>query len=1285
MAGLNLDNLTSDDLNGDSDNDSSSAPLTSFKLPTSMPPRSQSKSVGALSPSMALPPANNLPSPAAKPLDRVETLEEKIARVMAGINLPKNLPAKSPTALPTSSPFERFSLATKSNSNSSLPVSGVQGQTSPLISPNTTAVTEAVPAAVAEKKKTGGARIVRPGSNNSLVSLAGEEKSETPNPMSKLSPDVVSTRSQPSTPLIPSSSLVKNSSYEISPRDESTMSRGSLVSPSTGGEIIQTLPSTKGIAIDALEPTVIVPPPDLQPEPVNKSEPINLPENSNPTRAIRGGRIVRGDSPSPALASAPSPSLLKSPEVSPRDLPPSLNQPTESTQKLSLLVNEVPLVNNRAALMSPAELSVQKGAALEEDQTKQVEEDIQEEQEEEEPVVEEPPSPTAIVEEVMEDLSSPSVAQPLAPVETTPMSSEVATKPAAPLQSRFSSQPFDTPAPPQKSSRVVRPTSTNAAPSSTTPTPTFTRSKSQERSRTPSSGSSVGSSRQTKPTPSTPSFTPQQRRIPELPSALSTVGYTRTPESSSVGGSAHLNKHNHSHNEWSITKRSLSDNTPTHTHTNTSSQLVTVPRYNTQLSNMFPDSSQQLLHDVKVVVRIRPFTVGEIQSGPRRVVSVNGDKLILVNPNAFDANPDAIAAAAAAVSLENMRCNDWAKVFCFDNCFWSYDPTDEGDTYVDQQGIFDELGASTSQDILHGISTCCFAYGHTSTGKTYSMFGGDDLGAPSRGGGKDSFIESEDDEGNLHLHPSAGLIPRVFMDVLTNVFADPEVLHDTKITLSFLEIYQEKIRDCLSPINNSAELRVREHPALGPYVENLTRVEVESVRDVLELLYRGYEERSTASTLRNRHSSRSHAIATLELSPADAQDPFATLATGRKASGGGPASSIPQPLHIQKHTHIRCQMVDLAGSEKDFENEGGGGGGGGSGGTPTRRGRSTHSSGDSALELKMIRRSLSTLGYIIKALGQGHSPKGLPFRDSVLTWLLKDALSGHSRTTMLATISPSHTSYDETLQTLKYAERLCQIIPSAKPGMESTARVSINDTIDPELSYALAGEFTKLKHELGGQAPGSMAAKHLHQHTLSDPQQRLAKLDPYRPNYIEDDARYQSTRGGGGGDDRSTYSMVPMSASKRSNHRAGGGGGGMTHSYNSSLVGSGHDLLIEQDLKEAYRQLHGKYVELQIELENTRTDRDSLHLDVKKLQESLERAESEKYLGSRSALSDMTLALRSAESEVNELRGVILRKEETSDRLLGELADERQARETVERTARAQVTELINRLEALHR
>jgi hypothetical protein len=648
--------------------------------------------------------------------------------------------------------------------------------------------------------------------------------------------------------------------------------------------------------------------------------------------------------------------------------------------------------------------------------------------------------------------------------------------------------------------------------------------------------------------------------------------------------------------------------------------------------------------------------VGEIQHGPRRVVSVNGDKLILVNPNAFDADPDTIAAAAAAVSLENMRCNDWAKVFCFDHCLWSYDPTDTEDIYVDEEGIFEAVGSNIVNDVTRGISSCCFAYGHTGTGKTHTM-----LGEAKNG----SYVSANDLHG-LRLVESAGLAPRVFMEVVERVLSDPEISKDTRITISFLEIYQEKLRDCLVSADCAMDLKVREHPALGPYVENLQKVEVGSPQEALDVLYRGYCERSTGQNNRNRLSSRSHAIVTLELTSANAPDPFVQI-----------SSKSNQPNAIQKQEHVRLQMVDLAGSEKESSEEKSDDFSAKKGVMTPRRGSNIGDSSVEKLELKMIRRSLSTLGYIIKALGNGLKAKGLPFRDSLLTWLLKDSFMCKSNTTMLATISPSHTCFDETLSTLKYAERLCHLGSSTNPGHESSARVSIRDTIDPQLSYTLATEFSRLKRELGGSKHGSIAARHLLQQTLSDPQQRLARMDPYQSNTVEDSQEFSSNprRKSLGASVNRSHMIEDGSRSSRNSNR------NISHHNNHH-----NDVVVDTDLKEAYRQLHGKYVELQIELENARTDRDGMQLERQNMQESLERANTDRYANSsQSDMGEIQAALREAEGELGELRGVVLRKEEAADRLLNELAEERKAREIVEQTARAQVTELIKRLEGLHR
>jgi len=741
------------------------------------------------------------------------------------------------------------------------------------------------------------------------------------------------------------------------------------------------------------------------------------------------------------------------------------------------------------------------------------------------------------------------------------------------------------------------------------------------------------------------SFTPQPRRLPNVSSAAGS-GYSESqmsPDGARSRQSA----------PWSVSKRASTDT----------------------MNSPASKSLQGEEHRVTVAVRIRPFMVGEIQHGPRRVVSVNGDKLILVNPNAFDADPDTIAAAAAAVSLENMRCNDWAKVFCFDHCLWSYDPTDSEDIYVDEEGIFEAVGSNIVNDVTRGVSSCCFAYGHTGTGKTHTM-----LGEAKNG----SYISANDIHG-LRLVESAGLAPRVFMEVVERVLADPDIANDTRITISFLEIYQEKLRDCLVSSDEAVDLKVREHPALGPYVENLQKIEVDSPQEALALLYQGYRERTTGQNNRNRLSSRSHAIATLELTSTNAPDPFMQVSTKNH-----------QPAVIHKQEHVRLQMVDLAGSEKDNMEEKSEEFTTKKGVMAPRRGANLADGNVEKLELKMIRRSLSTLGYIIKALGNGNKSKGLPFRDSLLTWLLKDSFTAKSSTTMLATISPSHTCFDETLSTLKYAERLCNLGTSSQPGQESTSRVSIRDTIDPQLSYSLASEFSRLKKELGGSKHGSVAARHLLQQTLSDPQQRLARMDPYQSN--NDSIEYRPSASSNRSFDVAPPRNNAIEDGDRSDRQ--GQHQNLSQSLSSSTIGmnrsNGHvnnypgnipkDVAVDPDLKEAYRQLHGKYVELQIELENARTDRDGMQLEMQHMHEALERANAARYTNAHhSEMSDVTAALQESQAEVAEMRGVVMRKEEASDRLLNELAEERKARDVVEQTARAQVTELIKRLEGLHK
>jgi hypothetical protein len=242
---------------------------------------------------------------------------------------------------------------------------------------------------------------------------------------------------------------------------------------------------------------------------------------------------------------------------------------------------------------------------------------------------------------------------------------------------------------------------------------------------------------------------------------------------------------------------------------------------------------------------------------------------------------------------------------------------------------------------------------------------------------------------------------------------------------------------------------------------------------------------------------------------------------------------------------------------------------------------------------------------------------------------------------MIATISPSHLCYDETLSTLKYANRLCLSSTS-----EASGRVSIGDTIDPQLSLALTSEFNRLKQELGGQKPGSKASRLLLQQTISDPQQRLARLQT-----------------GGGKENNKPFTDNTIDNS-------------------SSMIVSTNN-----DLREQFRALHNQQIELQIELEATRTDRDSLRVELQNLKESanLSVFDSRRPAGGRSAIFELSEALKQSEREVLELRALCSRKEQDVEQLMTELSKERQARSTIEKTTRAQSADLITRIETTQR
>ncbi|KAI9837218.1 MAG: hypothetical protein M1819_000292 [Sarea resinae] len=298
------------------------------------------------------------------------------------------------------------------------------------------------------------------------------------------------------------------------------------------------------------------------------------------------------------------------------------------------------------------------------------------------------------------------------------------------------------------------------------------------------------------------------------------------------------------------------------------------------------------------------------------------------------------------------------KKFTFDNSFWSHDRSDEH--YAHQEDVYNCLGEEYLDHNFEGYHTCIFAYGQTGSGKSYTM-----MGTPEE----------------------PGLIPRTCEDLFQRIECNSSPNISYSVRVSYFEVYNEHVRDLLIPRQDPPYyLKLRESPTEGPYVKDLTDVPVKNFAEILRFMRTGDANRTTASTKMNDTSSRSHAVFTILL------------------------KQIHHDMETDETTErlARIRLVDLAGSE---------------------RAKATEATGQRLREGSNINKSLTTLGRVIAALaepshgrtsGRKHR-EVVPYRDSVLTWLLKDSLGGNSKTAMIACIAPS--DYDETLSTLRYADQ----------------------------------------------------------------------------------------------------------------------------------------------------------------------------------------------------------------------------------------------------------------------
>uniref|UniRef100_A0A672NFN8 Kinesin-like protein n=1 Tax=Sinocyclocheilus grahami TaxID=75366 RepID=A0A672NFN8_SINGR len=373
--------------------------------------------------------------------------------------------------------------------------------------------------------------------------------------------------------------------------------------------------------------------------------------------------------------------------------------------------------------------------------------------------------------------------------------------------------------------------------------------------------------------------------------------------------------------------------------------------------------------------------------------------------------------------------------FGFDFCYWSVDPA--APNYASQEEVFQDLGVSVLSGASEGYNVCLFAYGQTGSGKTYTM-----MGTPDSIGLTPRICQVS----HWHLSDSS---PKNSNSVITN--------HNLVFTLSFLEIYNERVRDLLRGAEQKkpAPLRVREHPEKGPYVQGLSQHVVTDYKQAVDLLEEGIANRITAATHVHDASSRSHAIFTIQYTQAILEN------------------NLPSEI-VSK-----INLVDLAGSER----------------------ADPQYCRDRITEGANINKSLVTLGIVISALaqnsqmfsssqsinsvlsegegstvgsqssslsGSGRRRCFIPYRDSVLTWLLKDSLGGNSKTIMIATVSPSSSSYNETLSTLRYAAHARNIVNKPRVNEDANVRLirELREEIDRLksmlLSFKMVSDFNSL-------------------------------------------------------------------------------------------------------------------------------------------------------------------------------------------------------------------------------
>nr|XP_025855464.1 kinesin-like protein KIF19 isoform X2 [Vulpes vulpes] len=388
------------------------------------------------------------------------------------------------------------------------------------------------------------------------------------------------------------------------------------------------------------------------------------------------------------------------------------------------------------------------------------------------------------------------------------------------------------------------------------------------------------------------------------------------------------------------------------------------------------DSGDSKDQQLMVALRVRPISVAELEEGATLIAhKVDEQMVVLMDPME---DPDDV--------LRAHRSRE--KSYLFDVAF---------DFTATQEMVYQATTKSLIDGVISGYNATVFAYGPTGCGKTYTMLGTD--------------------------HE-----PGIYVRTLNDLFrAIEETSNDMEyeVSMSYLEIYNEMIRDLLNPALGYLELREDSKGVIQ--VAGITEVSTINAKEIMQLLMKGNRQRTQEPTAANQTSSRSHAMLQVAVRQ---------------------RSRVKNVL--QEVRQGRLFMIDLAGSERASQ---------------------TQNRGQRMKEGAHINRSLLALGNCINALSDKSSNKYINYRDSKLTRLLKDSLGGNSRTVMIAHISPASSAFEESRNTLTYAGRAKNIKTRVK---QNLLNVSYHIAQYTSIISDLRGEIQRLKckiDEQGGRGP----------------------------------------------------------------------------------------------------------------------------------------------------------------------------------------------------------------------